>query len=487
MGMHPELWRWTATELAKGIRTRAISAREATESCLARIAQVNPVLNALVEVTADEALTSADTADQAVAKGRELGALHGVPVSIKINSDQVGHATTHGTVSRKNNIAAQDAPHVANLRKEGAIFIGRSNSPAFGYRWFTNCIAHGSTLNPWSREHTPGGSSGGAGASVASGMVPIGHGNDIGGSIRYPAYACGITGLRPTVGRIPSWYGDENQSLSIQTMLAQGPLARSVADLRLALQAMSGFDARDPLYAPVPLRSTTTDRPIRVGIVRDGGIKQPVNEVNAAIDTAAAHLRDAGYNVEEVDAPAFAEAYRLWHLLVLEEFRPMMPAVREDGDPAMLKAAEYYYAHAETMWGSAPSLDTYMTGYARRGTLIAQLAQFMERWPLLLQPVSTELPFEQDADLASMRRMGEILEAQWPMITLPILGFPAVAVPTGIVQGLPVGVQIIGKRFREDMVLDAAEVIEARSGTFTPINPKIRSLSDRAAGSAIVV
>ncbi len=474
MAVENDLWRWTASELVQGIRTRLISSREATISCLSRIDAVNPTLNALVEVSAAEALDQADAADRAVARGDAIGALHGVPLAIKVNSDQAGHATTNGITAFKSNIATVDSPHVANLRKAGAVFVGRSNTPAFSYRWFTNCDAHGRTLNPWNAAHTPGGSSGGASAAVASGMVPIGHGNDIGGSVRHPAYACGVTGIRPTVGRVAGWYGppEGDPALSVQTMLVQGPLARSVADLRIALQAMSASDARDPIYAPAPLAGPALDRPIRVGLLRDVGVAPPTPAVTAALDLAAAQLADVGYIVEEIELPILAEAYRLWYLLALEEFRPLMPFVEETGDAGMLQCARHYYAVAADWWGGEPSLGDYMAGYARRGALIARLAQFMERYPLILLPVSAEQAFEQDADIASLDRMREVMNAQWSMMAIPMLGFPALSVPTGIAGGLPVGVQLLGRRFREDTLFDAAAVIEARNGVFTPIDPR---------------
>lgn len=287
-----ELWRWTGIELARGIRTRQISSREAVESCLTRIEQVNLRLNALVEVSSEEALDMADGADRAVAAGEELGPLHGVPISTKVNSDQAGHATINGVAAFKDNIAEVDGPQVKQLRKAGAVFIGRSNTPAFSFRWFTNNDLHGRTFNPWNAGRTPGGSSGGASSSVASGMMPIAHGSDLGGSVRYPAYACGVVGLRPTVGRVPHWSGrtDADETLSVQSMTVHGPLARTVADLRIALDGMSGFDPRDPFTVAVPLASAgeALARPIRVGLLRDVGVATPQPPVNEALDTAAA-------------------------------------------------------------------------------------------------------------------------------------------------------------------------------------------------------
>ncbi|MEH7379314.1 amidase family protein [Bacillus sp. JJ1533] len=469
-----ELWRWSATELAHGIRTRIISSREAVESCLDRIEEVNPVLNALAEVHAEEALAAADRADLAVKKGEPLGPLHGVPVSTKINVDQAGHVTTDGVVAFKDNIAEKDSPPVANLRKAGAVIVGRSNTPAFSFRWFTNNDLHGITLNPWDKSRTPGGSSGGAASAVASGMMPIGHGNDIGGSVRHPAYACGITGIRPTMGRIPGWAGPPSgdQAPSTQLMATDGPLARSIADLRLALTSMSEFDPRDPLHASVPLIGEPLQKPIRVGLLRDVGIATPTSAVNQALSDAAVQLTEAGYIVEEVSLPLFAEAYRLWYLLVMEDFRTALPVVEQYGDEGMKKAAFNYFANAKEWWGDNPGLSDYIKGYARRGTLIVQLQEFLQKYPLLLMPVSTEQAFEQDADLFSVESMRRCMDAQWSMMAIPVLGFPAISVPTGVADGLPVGVQLLGRRFREDTLFDAAEVIEAHAQIKTPIDPR---------------
>ena len=197
-----ELWRWGATELARAIRAREVSSREAVESCLARIEEVNPRINAIVDLMADEARRAADQADAAVERD---GLLHGVPVTLKINVDIAGRPTTNGVVAFKNKIPAAESPPVILWRKAGAIFVGRTNVPAFSTRYFTDCELHGRTLNPWDPQRTPGGSSGGAAAAVATGMGALAHGNDRAGSIRYPSYACGVYGLRPTLGRIATF------------------------------------------------------------------------------------------------------------------------------------------------------------------------------------------------------------------------------------------------------------------------------------------
>lgn len=468
-----ELWKWSAAELARGIRTRAISAREAVESCLDRMEQINPKINALAEITAEAALRAADEADRAAKAMEELGPLHGVPTATKINVDQQGLATTDGVAAFRDNIARSDSPPVANLRKAGAILVGRTNVPAFSLRWFSSNDLHGRTLNPWDLTRTPGGSSGGAGAAVASGMVPVAHGNDIAGSIRYPAYACGVMGIRPTVGRVPGRSGPEDSDIPLGPlfMAVEGPLARCVADLRLALKALSAHDPRDPLHTEVPLEGAPLKRPVRVALVRDVGVARPIPQVNRALDIAAGCLGNAGYIVEEVDLPLLAEAFRLWTLLVLEDLREMMPVIEQFGDEAVKTNLRYNYEIQKETWGDA-TYDQYRHGYARRGTLIATLQKFMQDYPILLLPVSCELPFRHDEDIASLDSNFRLWNAQWPMISIPLLGFPALSIPVCVQDGLPVGVQLVGRRFREDTLFDAAETIEAQTGCFTPIDPQ---------------
>ena len=227
--MKQDLWRLSACELAARIQARQVSARDAVTSVLARIAEVNPRINALPEVLAEQALATADARDRALAAGFVTGPLHGVPVTVKVNVDTAGHATTDGIVAAKHNIAKFDSPLVAHLRGAGAVIVGRSNTPAFSLRWFTDNDLHGRTLNPFDATVTPGGSSGGAAAAVATGMGPIAHGNDYGGSIRHPAWACGVVGLRTTVGRVPSYKASAPTRVpSNQMMSVQGPDRKSV-------------------------------------------------------------------------------------------------------------------------------------------------------------------------------------------------------------------------------------------------------------------
>ena len=466
----PDLWRWSACALAAGIRGGAVRSRDAVQSCLARVQAVNPTLNAVVEVLADQALAAADAADAAVRRGEPLGPLHGVPVTVKVNVDQAGSATTNGVVAFKDMIASEDSPVVANLRRAGAVLIGRTNTPAFSYRWFTENDLHGRTLNPWSRSHTPGGSSGGASAAVAAGMGPIAHGNDLAGSVRYPAYCTGVVGLRPSLGRVPAFMpsASEERSLTPQLMSVQGPLARTVADVRLALAAMSAADVRDPWWVPAPLVGEAPQRPIRVALSVDCHGSPADPQVVAALRQAAAWLADAGYVVDEVALPDMGEAAALWDLLAQGEARVFMKdAIERLGDEGIRRAFGFMIA-------GTPGFTTeeFMRALARRSTLVRRWQQFMQTYPLVLCPVSGEPPFPWGLDTDSAQTMARVLRAQESQFAVPLLGLPAVSVPTGMAGPVPIGVQLIGRRFREDMVLDAAEVIEARHPPVTPIDPR---------------
>ena len=246
-----QLWELTGAQVRRKLIAGETSAEEVAQAALARTEHFNPRINAVVEVFHDEAMAAARKVDRELASGNEPGALAGVPFTIKDNIDYAGHANTNGLTIQKDHIADQDSPVVTNLRRAGAVIIGRTNTPAFSMRWFTRNTQHGHTLNPRNKQLTPGGSSGGAAASVAAGMAAIAHGTDIAGSIRYPAYACGLQGIRPTLGRIPA----VNQSLPDRHIGAQitavsGPMARTVEDVRLGYQAMAASSALDPWYTP---------------------------------------------------------------------------------------------------------------------------------------------------------------------------------------------------------------------------------------------
>src|SRR5436305_5273411 len=248
-----DIWRLPANDIAALIRSKRISAKEAASAALARLDAVNPSINAVVDHRPADVLAQASAIDAAIGRGEDLGPLAGVPVTVKVNIDQQGFATTNGLKLQRDVIAATNSPVIDNLRKAGAVILGRTNCPAFSYRWFTTNLIHGDTKNPRDPSITPGGSSGGAGAAVAAAIGHIAHGTDIAGSIRYPAYACGVHGLRPTLGRIPAFNpGLPERTIGPQIPAVSGPLARTVNDLRISLAAMSARDVRDPWYGPVP-------------------------------------------------------------------------------------------------------------------------------------------------------------------------------------------------------------------------------------------
>ena len=467
--METDLWRWDAVELAAAIRTRRISSREATRAVLDRLAAVNPALNAVTVLLADQALAAADRADAAVRRGEALGPLHGVPVTIKENVDQEGAATANGVPAFKDLMATTDSPPVANWKRAGAVIVGRTNTPAFSLRWDTDNELRGRTFNPWSRRHTPGGSSGGAAAALAVGIAPLAHGNDLGGSIRYPAYCCGVAGIRPTLGRVPSYNqtAADERPPGTQLMSVQGPLARRVRDVRLGLAAMSARDARDPWWAPAPLLGEPPARPVRVALTIDpakGGVRA---DVAAAVREAGNALANAGYAVEEIEPPDVEGVAATWATICINEMRHVtQPWIRKYGGAAINRSLDLTLAAVPDV-----GLDAYMKALALRAKHIRDWTLFMERYPLVVGPVSTEPPFEIGFDTTSAERHAEVTRAQRLLVAVNLLGFPAVSVPTGVAGGLPLGVQVIGARYREDLCLDAAEAIEAQRPLPTPIEP----------------
>ncbi len=456
------IWQWDATRMAQAIARREISSREAVEACLGRMAAVNPRLNAVTVDLGAEALEAADRADMAVASGETLGPLHGVPISIKENVDQAGCATTNGVVAFRNVIAREDSPVVANLKAAGAVIIGRTNTPAFSFRLDTENALRGRTFSPWSERHTPGGSSGGAAASVAAGITPIAHGNDIAGSIRFPAYCCGLVGLRPSFGRVPAFNpsATAERSMSSQLLSVQGPLARTVRDVRLTLEAMARRDARDPWWVPAPLEGEP--RPRQVAVVADPGDLAGARlhpTVVAALQTAAQWLADAGYEIVEARTPGFTRAMESWLAMQMPEIRLYLwPAIEQHGDAGINRAMGL-------MLDAYPEEDgvAYMKALAERARVVREWQRFFERVPLVLAPVCTQPVYERGFDLESRERTAELWRECVTLTAVPVLGVPGLAVPTGVVDGLTVGVQILGPRFREDLCLAAGEAIEARA------------------------
>jgi amidase len=466
--MTDDLWRLDATELAGLIRLGRVSSREAAQSCLSRLHAVNPAINAVVRVLEEEALAAADAADAAQARGDALGALHGVPITVKVNTDQAGCPTDNGVVAFRDAIAAEDAPVVANLKRAGAVIIGRTNTPAFSMRMFADNALHGRTLNPRDQAVSAGGSSGGAGAAVATGVGPIAHGNDIGGSVRIPALFNGVVGLRVSLGRIPSYNPSQPVARPIgsQLMSVQGPLIRSVRDARLALSVMAQGDPCDTRWADVPLQGPALPRPIRVALVplNPGGFTHPAQV--EAVRQAGRYLATAGYAVDEVMPPDLDEIIETWHRIgSTDVLGALAPRVEELAD-----------ADARTsmrLWLELfppTDLQGVLAALAQRDLLLWRWLTFTQRYPLVVLPTLGDLAPLHNLDTT---REGQVRVMDSIRVSLisPLLGVPALAVPVGNHGRLRPGVQILAPRFREDLCLDAGEVIEAAEGVVMPIDP----------------
>lgn len=444
----------TAAETAALVAKGEVSAREVALATLARIDAVNPAINAIVARCDDQALAAADAVDAARAGGAVPGPLAGVPVTVKVNVDQTGHATTNGLRLNAGLLAEHDSPVVANLRKAGAVIVGRTNTPAFSLRWFTRNSLHGATVNPRAEGVTPGGSSGGAGAAVAAGLGAIGHGTDIAGSIRYPAYACGVHGLRPSLGRVPAYNATgADRLIGGQLMAVSGPLARSVPDLRLALAAMAAADARDPWYIAAPLQGPIAPRRVALCLAPDGMAVAP--EVKAALLAAAAGLQAAGYEVAEVATPPWAEAMEVQLSLWMADMRHgAAQAVQREGDPDALFVYDCLSRIVPVM-----DFDALMKALQARARLTRLWRGFLAEWPLVLCPVSGEPPFPDHLDLRSEADFARVLDAQMPQIVPPLMGLPGLAVTTDLSGPVPMGVQVLADWHREDLLLEAGEVL----------------------------
>src|SRR6476660_9382896 len=333
-----ELWSLPASEVARLVRTRKVSAREVADSALQRLDSVNPRINAIVDCRPDLVREQADRVDSVLTRGDDPGPLAGVPVTVKINVDQAGFATTDGSRLQENLVAKFNSPVVDNLVRTGAVLLGRSNAPTFALRWFTSNLLNGGTHthNPRDPKLTPGGSTGGGAAALATGIGHIVLGTDIGGSIRYPAHACGVHGLRPSLGRVPHYNASSNlfeSSIGAQLMHVKGPLARTIEDLRVSLSAMSAPDPRDPWSVPAPLEGPPM--PLHAALCLRPAGRQVAREVEAAVLDAGRRLADAGWTVEEIDdTPPLNESAEVNEWLWLADgFAQLADAAERDGDP----------------------------------------------------------------------------------------------------------------------------------------------------------
>ncbi len=469
--MGDALWSWTASELAAAIASGRVSSVEAMESAIARMEAVNPAINAVVDALPEQAMEAARAADAALRRTGPLGPLHGVPVTVKINVDYGGRATTNGVVAYKDLIAPEDGSVVRNLKAAGAVIIGRTNTPCYSMRGFTSNDLHGHTKNPHDPALTPGGSSGGAGAATAAGIGAMGHGNDIGGSVRYPAYCNALYGLRPTAGVVPAYNPSQLSERFIVSQMAsvQGPHARSMEDVRLTMRALQAPDPRDiwqipsrGMFAPV------SHRPCRVALHAGTDEAQVDPEVSAAIRLAGAMLADAGYEVVEADPPSLWEAMEFWLLALGNEMRAGLgPLMEQNGDWKMKRAYRLLTDGVPVI----EDRDGFLRAYARRSTLLRKWQLFFEDFPLLLTAVTWAKPMPDDYDVSDGVDQDWFLRVTAPMSGTPTLGLPGLSVPVGAKPGLPMGVQLVAARHGDRRLMEAGAVLERAIGPIRPVDP----------------
>lgn len=457
-----ELWKRTALELASMIADGDVSSREVVEAHLDRIDEVNPRLNAITVDLTQEARRAADAADAAADRP---GPFHGVPFTIKENVDQVGFATTNGIEAFANAMPTLDAVTVERMKAAGAVPIGRTNMPEFGFRVSTENRFRGLTRNPWDHDRTAGGSSGGEGSAIASGMSPLGIGNDIGGSIRNPALCCGVAGMKPGYGRVPrvSSLPPEDPTIAAQLMAVEGPLARSVEDLRAAINVMSGSSPSDPRTADVPLVGPPTAK--RAGVVRS----VPQTEVHpsslAAVDASATALAQAGWEVVDIDAPELDRIAEVWLHMLAFDFGVALPVFE-----AVMGLDEMRVLRTLVAEADAEALPPQLM-FAERHRLQRVWAQMFADTPVVIGPGWTKPPFAHHADIEPGNEVGLLPQYLGFVVPANALGLPALAMTTAVVDGLPAGVQIYADHWREDLCLDAGAQIESVTGVVAPIDP----------------
>ncbi|NOD36005.1 MULTISPECIES: amidase family protein [unclassified Ruegeria] len=461
-----DIWRLSATDLTTLTRRGDLSATEVVQASIDRMNAVNPDLNAVVEDLRAEALERAHFLDNARASGQPSGALHGVPVTIKVNVDQKGHATTNGVVALKDVIAPDDAPVVSNLQKAGAIVIGRTNTPEFSFRADTDNALYGRTHNPWGSHISPGGSSGGAGAAVMAGIGALAHGNDIGGSLRFPAAANGAVTVKPGLGRVPAWNPSQKveRGLLAQSMSVQGLITRTAADLHLSMPSLISADARDPFHVPMPWRGESPAGPIKVAFTKNtfGYALHP--EVEKALDTARDALVDAGYAVDEVDPPDVFECGRVGYRALMGEVLTLMKSdIEAAGSQTIQEIFNVYFQEFP------PIVETELVKMlAKRSHYAREWSLFMQDYPLVLSPFLPQPFFKPDRDTEGAEGVHEVLGCAVYSYAMNFLGLPAACVPAHLADlpkgPQPINVQIAAQRWREDLAVDAAAAIETRVG-----------------------
>jgi Asp-tRNA(Asn)/Glu-tRNA(Gln) amidotransferase A subunit family amidase len=451
-----------AVVMAQQIHDKKISPVELVEAHLAKIERLNPKLNVFVHVDRERVLGEARDAEAVVMTGKLLGPLHGVPISIKSSLDVAGMRCEAGTLLRAGHVATHDAPLVVRLRQAGAIVLGVTNTPEFLMAWETDNSLYGRTNSPWDLERTPGGSSGGEAAAIAAGMSAGGVGSDGGGSIRVPAHFSGICGLKPTPGRIPSTGHFPASDGPFALIGVVGPMARTVADVRALFEVMQGPDDGDTCAAPVPLWWPSDDeaQKLRVGYFEDDGRTPVTSETRVAVRTAAQALRGAGFQVEPFRPEGLEEARVLWKKFFVTAggmlIRPMFQGREHDLSPVLKQFLE---------WSAAePPLtgETLLEAWVGRDILRAKFLAQMRKYPILLCPAAAIPAFRHGERSWTIEgTLVNYLDAWSYTEWFNLLGNPVAVVPVShSSDGLPIGVQIVGRPWEEEQVLSVAAVLE---------------------------
>jgi amidase len=450
----------SATELARAIREKEVSSEEVVEAHLARVEEVNPKVNAVVQLTADAARTRAREADAALARGDVWGPLHGVPVTIKDAFEMAGVVSAGGTKGRAQYVPQEDAAAVARYKAAGAVVLGKTNVPEVSLAFESDNLVYGRTKNPYDLTRTPGGSSGGEAAAIASGMSPLGVGSDAGGSIRLPAHFCGVAGIKPTSGRTARTGHFPPMGGLLDSIWQTGPLARRVADLALALPLLCGADWRDPTVAPVPLGdpSEVDIKSLRVAFHTDNGIVSPTPDIMDATRDAARILKDAGAQVVEARPPVPENAYEMLLGLYAADagagLRMLLMLSGTDETHALM-------TRLLEVLGSTKMTTAELTGLVfQLDAWRSRMLSFMRDYDLIVCPpcartaMAHGTTFDDDNQLVFSYTM-----------LYNMTGWPgAVVRASASAEGLPIGVQLVARPWREDVALAAASVVERATG-----------------------
>lgn len=458
-----ELNNKSASELAQLIKTKEVSSHEVVKAHLERIEDVNPQVNAITVVLEENALAMAQEADKATEEERNRP-FHGVPITVKENIDYVGVPTTNGLSLLKDSYPTRNAPIIDRMLDSGAIPIGRTNLPELGLRLDTDNPLRGRTYNPWNKGLTPGGSSGGEAAAIASGMSPFGLGNDIGGSLRNPAYCCGIASLKPSIGRIPAVRtieGFEDRGIAGE-FYAEGPMARSIQDLKNGLLVMAGRHIDDPRSVTVHFEGHIPEKP-KAAIVKSLPNHAIDNANVLAIEKAAKVLEDKGWIVEEVQAPEVDRVYEIWHKVLNSGMLDGIPD--NTFEP---KTEAYLHRFAEQSHNNPMTL---YEALIERDRLRRLWSSFLEDFQVCIGPTWANRPWPINTDLDPELGISTLQDSFIFITPGNCLGLPSVALPMEVVDGHPSGVQIYSGLYREDLCLGAAKLIQEEVPCPTPIDP----------------